>query len=214
MNHLTKEKGDLAVVLVIADLTAKGYYCFIPVATEHLPFDLIAYKNGICYRIQSKYSEDGFIKNVSSWSDKKGTHQRKYKSNDFDFYGIYIPKLNIILYPSIKFGGRKIAINIPNSATPFYWWEDFKNFTEDASKKSYKDFNKKLSKTITDKINNSNFLKRKVERPSKDELEKLIWEKPMTKIKDLFGVSDKTIAEWVTHYSINKPPKGYWIKSK
>jgi hypothetical protein len=56
--HHTKTKGDLAVAIVIADLTKKGYGIFLHLS-EHLPIDLIAYKDEKCFRIQCKYSADG-----------------------------------------------------------------------------------------------------------------------------------------------------------
>ena len=53
---------------------------------------------------------------------------------------------------------------------------------------------------------------RKVERPSKEELEKLLWEKPTIKLAEQFGVSDKAIEKWAKFYGIEKPPRGYWAK--
>ena len=53
---------------------------------------------------------------------------------------------------------------------------------------------------------------RKVERPSKEELENLLWEKPTTKLAQQFGVSDKAIEKWAKTYGIKKPPRGYWQK--
>lgn len=60
----------------------------------------------------------------------------------------------------------------------------------------------------------SSFKSRKVLRPSKEELEKLIWEKPTTKIAENFGVSDKAVEKWCKSYMISKPPRGYWTKVK
>lgn len=214
MVHFTKEKGDLAAVLVMADLTTKGFYCFIPVVTEHLPFDLIAYKDGKCYRIQSKYSDDGFIKNVNSWSDRKGTHKRKYNHDDFDYYGLYLPKIDKIIYPSIKFGGAKIAFEISNSATPFYWWEDFIHLTDQAFKKSYKDFGVSLTRERTEKVISAGYRRRKTSHPTKDDLEKLIWQKPMIDIAKIFGVSGKTIAKWASKLNIHLPPQGFWLTNQ
>jgi very-short-patch-repair endonuclease len=54
--------------------------------------------------------------------------------------------------------------------------------------------------------------KRKVDRPSKEELEKLIWEKPTVQIAKDFNVSDKAVEKWCKAYGISKPPKGYWAK--
>lgn len=53
---------------------------------------------------------------------------------------------------------------------------------------------------------------RKVERPSKEELEKMIWTKPTTHIAKDFGVSDKAVEKWCKSYGIEKPPRGYWAK--
>jgi len=52
----------------------------------------------------------------------------------------------------------------------------------------------------------------KVPHPTKDELEKLLWEKPTTQIAKDFGVSDNAIAKWAKNLGINKPPRGYWAK--
>jgi hypothetical protein len=53
---------------------------------------------------------------------------------------------------------------------------------------------------------------RKVERPSKEELQKLVWEIPTIHIAKKFGVSDKAIEKWCKAYGIDKPPRGYWTK--
>jgi len=59
-----------------------------------------------------------------------------------------------------------------------------------------------------------NFKNRKVERPSKEQLKKLIWEKPTIHIAKEFGVSDKAIEKWCKAYGIEKPPRGYWAKKQ
>jgi len=53
---------------------------------------------------------------------------------------------------------------------------------------------------------------RKAERPTKDKLLILVWEKPTTLIAKDFGVTDKTIEKWCNAYGINKPPRGYWTR--
>jgi len=58
------------------------------------------------------------------------------------------------------------------------------------------------------------FASRKVERPSKEELEKLVWIKPTTRIASYFGVSDKAVEKWCKAYGIEKPPRGYWAKKQ
>jgi hypothetical protein len=53
---------------------------------------------------------------------------------------------------------------------------------------------------------------RKVERPSKGELQQLVWQQPTSHLAKQFGVSDKAIEKWCKSYSIDKPPRGYWAK--
>lgn len=53
---------------------------------------------------------------------------------------------------------------------------------------------------------------RKVVRPNKEELQKLLWEKPTTKLAQEFGVSDRAIGKWAKSYGISKPPRGYWVR--
>ena len=55
---------------------------------------------------------------------------------------------------------------------------------------------------------------RQVERPSKKELEKLVWIKPTFQLAQEFGVSDKAIEKWCKAYGIQKPPRGYWAKQQ
>lgn len=60
----------------------------------------------------------------------------------------------------------------------------------------------------------ASFDRRRAKRPSKEELEKMIWEIPTTKIAENFGVSDKAIEKWCKSYMISKPPRGYWTSKK
>lgn len=207
MRPETTLKGDIGTTQVIADLVKKGYVIFTPVACESLPFDIIAYKDGISKRIQCKYSANGTATAITAWSNKSGHHIKRYDDNDFDYYGVYLPDLDKVVYPSIKFKGAKITTKLVNSATPFYWWEDFLNFTDVAQKKSYKDFGYSLTGNSKEKES-----MRKVTRPSKEELHKLLWEIPTQKLAEKFGVSDKAIEKWAKAYKIDKPPRGYWAK--
>jgi hypothetical protein len=217
MSHHTKDKGDLGVVKVSADLAEKGYDVLFPVFTEHLPFDLVAYKDNTFYRIQAKYrsGESVEVPCGTSWADKNGSHKSKYNKNDFDYFGIYLPDLNQIIYPNISFMVKTIRTTLPTSFTSFYWYENFLEFTDDANKKKLIDF----GITTTYKKTKANYSQpkysqRKVTRPSKEELQKLLWEKPTIQLAKDFGVSDKAITKWAKSYNINKPPRGHWAKMK
>jgi len=49
---------------------------------------------------------------------------------------------------------------------------------------------------------------------TKEELQKIIWEMPSTKIALLYNVSDKAVEKRCKKLGIEKPPRGYWAKMK
>ena len=101
--HHTKFKADIGLTKVIADLTQKGHTPCVPLS-EHKPFDLlVALRTGRNIRVQVKYARlqpNGVVdvKTRTSWSDKHGVHERKYRSSDFDYFAIYCPERDVVLY--------------------------------------------------------------------------------------------------------------------
>ena len=62
-------------------------------------------------------------------------------------------------------------------------------------------------------VNCSGLKRRKSERPSKEELEKMVAEIPMTVIGKQFGVSDNAVKKWCKNYGIHfENRQGYWTK--
>ncbi len=59
-----------------------------------------------------------------------------------------------------------------------------------------------------------NLVSRRVVRPSKEELEKMIWTQPTIHVARHFGVSDKAVEKWCKTYGVEKPPRGYWAKKQ
>lgn len=206
MAHHTKEKGDLAVAKAIADLTLKGYSILLPVS-EHLPFDVLGYKDKKSVRFQVKYSTNGEIRSETSWTDRKGKHTKQYVEGDFDYFAMYLPQIDVIVYPSIHFGGAKVRHKPSYSATPFYWYEDFLDLTNNAEKRTYREFGLKVR---TPKV----IQKQKCAWPSREELCKWLWERPTAHIAKHLGVSDVAVAKWAKKYGINKPPRGYWARQR
>ena len=51
---------------------------------------------------------------------------------------------------------------------------------------------------------------RKAQRPSREELAKMVWEYPATELGKYYGVSDRAILKWCEQYQIDRPPRGYW----
>lgn len=244
MTHHTKDKGDLAVSKTITDLLEKGYEVFTPFS-EHSKADLIAIgEDRKPIMLQVKYRADGFLPSVTSWSDRNGNHRTKYVAEDFDYFALYLPEVNKVVYPSVSMVGKTIKFVLPkNNGTRFYWYEDYINLGEDPKIRSLEEFgviikrkgesknypkSKESLKTthpcpscgnLTDNFNYCSVScggtgNRKVDRPSKEELSKMVWEKPTTAIAADYGVSDKAVEKWCKSYEISKPPRGYWAKQR
>lgn|SRR3990167_5279291 len=211
MRFKTFIKGDIAVLKTMTDLQEKGYRILLPFS-EQSPYDLVVHDeiNNKFYRIQVKMlaGKKKELKN-SSWD---GFHGKavKYDVDSFDYYAAYIPEKEIIIYPSFNFGGKTIRISMPNSPTPFYWFEDFLNFTDTAQKKTLKDFGLKfIPNRNPDNCKHRPF---KSLNLTKEQLEKLVWEKTTVDVGKQFGVSDKSISNWCRRLGIQKPARGYWEK--
>lgn len=48
--------------------------------------------------------------------------------------------------------------------------------------------------------------------PTKEELSKIIWELPYTKVAEHYGVSDVAVRKRAKYYSLKVPPVGYWVR--
>lgn len=99
--HHTKDKGDIGVAKVFADLVAKGYMVLFP-ATEHAAFDLVAYADPDFLRVQVKYrsARGGAVKVAfrSLWADRNGTHTRRWDKTAVDLVAIYCPEVDSCFY--------------------------------------------------------------------------------------------------------------------
>ena len=74
----------------------------------------------------------------------------------------------------------------------------------------YKDFLLRVNKIRTNNLPRFT----KIQWPPKEELEKLLWEKPTTYIAKELGVSDKAVEKHIKKLGLTKPPRGYWVKQK
>lgn len=99
--HHTKTKGDLGVAKAYCDLVEKGYVVLFP-ATEHMPFDLVAYDGKTFIRIQVKYKRavNGAvqIRLESWWADRNGSHGRPIDRSQVDVYCVYCPDTDKCYY--------------------------------------------------------------------------------------------------------------------
>ena len=113
VRHHTKDKGDLGVAKAFGDLVAKGFYVLFP-ATEHAPFDLVAYAGGTFHRVQVKYrsGRTGTIKlNLrSTWTDRHGVHSTPIDKDAIDAICIYCPETDECYY--IRPTDHGVSVNL------------------------------------------------------------------------------------------------------
>ncbi len=127
--HHTKVKADVGLGKVIADLVIKGYIPCIPLS-EHQPYDLLAVlPDGKVIKLQVKYAQlkkNGVIdiKFKTSWADKNGIHSRAYQKEDFDYYAVYCPQKEQVLYiPNTPHCPKAVRFEKPaNNQNKFVKW--------------------------------------------------------------------------------------------
>lgn len=189
--HHTKNKGDLGVAKVIADLIDKGYGILLPLS-EHLPYDIVAAdENGELIKIQAKYraGESIVLKSSTSWADKNGSHKVAYKTNDFDFFAVYSPDIDTVIYiPWVgNFKTINVRTSIPNMIIPYYWYEDFTNLNKEMPEKRKNDNVPYIQKRP------SSPRKTKIPWPSDDDLIEMIRNSSFLQVGKELGVSDNAI---------------------
>lgn len=212
----TEIKSNIAIIKAKLALLEMGFFVFDSEVDYRLPYDLLATNDQHqVYKFQVKYSSDGVLQGETGYqSVKENRHVRvKYSETDFDYYAVYLPDVDTVVFPSVKFAGKTIATTIRNANTPFYWYEDFVCLTDDAIKRTCYDFGQEPT-FVTERRGSSRPDQYKVKRPSKDELEILLWSKPTTIIAEQYGVSDNAVARWAKDYNLAKPPRGYWQKKQ
>jgi PD-(D/E)XK endonuclease len=116
--HHTKNKGDLGVAKVHADLAEQGFLVLFP-STEHAPFDLVAYDESGFVRLQVKYravSRGSVTVHLrSAWSDRRGLHVNALDSHEVDLIAVYCPDTDGCYYVRADGCGRSVTLRITPS---------------------------------------------------------------------------------------------------
>jgi hypothetical protein len=122
--HHTKDKGDLAVAKVQADLIERGATVLLPL-TEHAPFDLVAYLDNTFFRVQVKYRtvSKGAVNVMfrSSWADRHGTHHRPLLADAVDIIAIFCPNTSESYYVNRRDFRTSVSIRITPSRNNQTW---------------------------------------------------------------------------------------------
>ncbi|PIR26813.1 MAG: hypothetical protein COX62_02500 [Deltaproteobacteria bacterium CG_4_10_14_0_2_um_filter_43_8] len=114
--HHTKEKGDLGVLKAQVDLHQQGFTLLNPV-TEHAPFDLVIYRNGIFKSVQVKYKSLDKTGSLTlgfrtCWTDKNGTHMRAINKEEVDLYCVYCPDTDECYYFDPKRFNKTVTLRV------------------------------------------------------------------------------------------------------
>jgi hypothetical protein len=114
----TNNKGDLGVAKAYADLVGQGFVVLFP-ATEHAPFDLVAYADGAFHRLQVKYrSARAGALSVhfrSIWADRHGTHVSPMDKSAIDVVCVYCPETDECYYVRPNDHGGSVTLRIAPS---------------------------------------------------------------------------------------------------
>jgi hypothetical protein len=116
IRHHTKAKGDLGVLKAQVSLCEQGFLILQPV-TEHAPFDLVAYKEGLFKRLQVKYKSVDktgalTVHFRSCWTDKNGTHMQAVNKDEIDLYCIYCPDSDECYYLDPKQYDKSVTLRV------------------------------------------------------------------------------------------------------
>lgn len=117
--HHTKNKGDLGVLKAKVDLFEQGFLILNP-ETEHAPFDLVIYKNGVYKSVQVKYrtlNKRGTIEISfrSTYSSSNGLNVKSVNKDVIDIYAIYCPDTDKCYYFDPKLYNKSIALRVNTS---------------------------------------------------------------------------------------------------
>jgi hypothetical protein len=119
IKHHTKNKGDLGVLKVKVDLYQQGFLILVP-ETEHSPFDLVIYQNGVFKTVQVKFRN--LVKNAvleipfrSSYSTSKGVKTKFVDKTLVDVYAVYCPQTDECYYFDPRLYNKSLTLRVKAS---------------------------------------------------------------------------------------------------
>jgi hypothetical protein len=117
--HHTKNKGDLGVLKVKVDLYQQGFLILIP-ETEHSPFDLVIYQNGIFRTVQVKFrnlTKSGVLEIPfrSCYSTSRGVITKSVDKSLIDIYAVYCPQTDECYYFDPSHYNRSVTLRVNTS---------------------------------------------------------------------------------------------------
>jgi len=118
-SHHTKDKGDLGVLKAKLDLFEQGYLILNP-ETEHAPFDLVIYRDGVFRSVQVKYrslNKHGTLTVAfrRSYCDTNGLVIREIEKDPIDLFALYCPDTDECYYFDPKQFNKSVSLRVNTS---------------------------------------------------------------------------------------------------
>ncbi len=231
--------GSIGESKVVSELSRYRFHVFTQV-TGKAPFDLVAYKDSYLYKINVKTTQtlgkwgawEVQIKSVRSNRTKNRTIP--FDSNSCDVLAVYIEPLDKVCFLSSSEVSGRSAIALREKTVHKSKFPPISELTNPERIQSVVDQKDKTNKGKTDNHNhlscsslslsshldpmtleNNDLVStqnKNICRPSKEELEKMIWETSVLEVSRGLGVSNVAVAKWCKKYGIPRPPRGYWAK--
>jgi hypothetical protein len=223
--HHTKYKGDLTVSKVVADLIEKRWFVLTPLYSEHLAFDVLAYKEtdkGPRYiRVQVK-AHQKFGRKIG-WKNNTGlVNKETYNEKTIDFFASWIPNVDSVIYVPIimvpKKGKVYITSELKNTNQSFWWYEDFTKVSKlRREKRQSKEFGYTYDVMTAGRkaaIDRGAYSKARHYGTTVAKLQRLIWESSFGNVGKKFKCSDVAIKKLALRHGCVIPPIGYHIMSE
>lgn len=191
--NINAQQANLAVHKVIVDLLSKGHSPFLPTGEYGLPCDMIVITScNRTLRLQVKHAKNGFV----TKHRKLYTGSQVYVESDFDYYALYLPEVDVVFYPSLKFAGITIAQTIRKTDGPFWWYQDFLEFTDEAATHTGREMGADFShKNMT--------RSERKPKPSKEQMQEWVAEEiSLREMARRANVSDVSIKTWLRKYNL------------
>lgn len=238
----TKNIGEIGVNSVIGVLSRFGLGIAFPLSDNYpFDLIVIAGKKLFKIQVKTSSfstSENSICFDFSSSNWYKGT-VKLYNENDCDFIiGFDIVKNKVFIFDPKQFSNRRsLTIRYEkdrknsNACSDYEISEEIvKKYFEleeipklEVSMRESKEYDykcvvcnnafisiKRKAKYCSPKC--KSVLSRKVNRPDKESLEKMVWEKPLEHLAKDFGITSNSIRKWCRGYGISFPTRGYWNK--
>lgn len=195
------QQGDLGEARAAYELVKLGYMLSKPMHV-HLPYDFIAEKDDVLYRVQVKTSGLMLRKSTqvyqvqlcSTGGNRLVNTRTHFDSTKIDLLFVMTTDDRCWLIPANKITSKTII----SVGTVLY-----ADYQVTGPKLNLK---QSVQYTEPPKVD-----KREKAPPfTCEELEQLLQEHPTVNIGKMFNMSDNGVARWAKKWNLSKPPRGYW----